>query len=300
MKLISYRRGDDTETVGILRDDIGGPYDLIRAIRMFAVSRGECVPPIFDMIDLLDAGIVDPEVLKEVEDFIEKHDLLDVLSDADDFTVLSPLARPRAIYALGRNYAGHAREMGAPVTQEPIIFAKAPSSVIGPNEEVIYKPWLTRVDPEAELAVVIGRRGRDIPTEDAAYYIAGYTIVNDVTARDIQTDDLANARPWFRSKSLDTFCPTGPNITLTDEISHPVELEVKMRVNGEVRQCDNTRSLIFDIPFLISWISRYCTLQPGDVISTGTPEGIRPVAPGDIMEASVERVGVLRNPVVSE
>jgi 2-keto-4-pentenoate hydratase/2-oxohepta-3-ene-1,7-dioic acid hydratase in catechol pathway len=222
------------------------------------------------------------------------------LSDAGDFKLLAPLPRPRAIYALGRNYPAHARESGVDVPEEPIVFAKAPTSVIGHEDDVVYKKWLTRVDPEAELAVVIGKQGSNIPVEQAPDYIAGYTCLNDVTARDIQKKDLANAHPWLRSKGIDTFCPMGPWLVLTDEIRLPLELDIELRVNGEVRQKDNTRSMTFDVPYLISWISRFHTLYPGDVISTGTPEGMKPVFPGDVMEVEVEGIGVLRNRVVSE
>lgn len=299
MKLISYRRGNETESVGILRDDLGGAIDLIRALAVFSTVADECMPMVTDMFDLLCFGLIDVELLKEVQEFVEKHDLTEELLDTD-YTVLAPIARPGAIYALGRNYPAHAKESGADVPKEPIVFGKAVTAVIGPDEPVIYRKWLTRVDPEAELAVIIGKHGSNISEADAPSFIAGYTCLNDVTARDLQKIDLGNAHPWLRSKGLDTFCPMGPNITMPDEMPDPLEIDVEMRVNGEVRQADNTRSLTFSVPFLISWISRYHTLYPGDVISTGTPEGMKPVVPGDVMEVYVERIGVLRNPVVAE
>lgn len=299
MKLISYRREDGSESVGVLRDDLGGAYDLLRAIDIFATLLDQCPPPVTDMFDLLVTGLVDVGLLSEVNEFVENHNLVEQLIETD-YTILPPIDRPGAIYALGRNYPAHARESGADVPEEPIVFGKAPTAVIGPDEPVIYKKWLTRVDPEAELAIVIGKGGSNIPESEAVSHIAGYTILNDVTARDLQKKDLGNAHPWLRSKGIDTFCPMGPNITLPDEIPQPVELDVELRVNGEVRQKDNTRSLTFSVPFLLSWISRYHTLYPGDVISTGTPEGMKPVVPGDVMEVYVERIGVLRNPVVAE
>lgn len=299
MKLISYKRTDETESVGILRDDLGGAIDLIRALAIFSTAANECMPMVTDMFDLLCFGLVEVELLNEVQEFVEKHNLTDELLDTG-YTVMAPVARPGAIYALGRNYPAHAKESGLESPKEPVVFAKAPTAVIGPDENVVYKKWLTRVDPEAELAVIIGRHGSDIPEQDAASFIAGYTCLNDVTARDVQKIDLENAHPWLRSKGMDTFCPMGPNITLPDEMPDPLEIDVEMRVNGETRQKDNTHSLTFNIPFLISWISRYHTLYPGDVISTGTPEGMKPVVPGDMMEVIVEGVGVLRNPVVAE
>lgn len=299
MKLISYRREDESESVGILRDDLGGAIDLLRALAIYSTAQDECMPMITDMFELLCFGLVDVDVLREVEEFVEDHNLTEDLLDTD-YTVLAPIARPGAIYALGRNYPAHARESGLEPPKEPVIFGKAATAVIGPEEDVVYKKWLTRVDPEAELAVVIGKHGSEISVEDAPSYIAGYTCLNDVTARDLQKVDLENAHPWLRSKGIDTFCPMGPNITLPDEMPDPLEVEVEMRVNGETRQKDNTRSLTFDVPFLISWISKFHTLYPGDVISTGTPEGMKPVVPGDVMEVIVEGVGVLRNKVVSE
>ncbi len=299
MKLVSYVRPDDTESVGILRSDLGGAIDLVRALAIYSVAADECVPMITDMLDLITYGLADPLLLREVEDFLEKHNLTEELLDTA-YKLRAPIARPGAIYALGRNYPAHARESGLEPPEEPVYFGKAVTAVIGPEEPVIYKKWLTRVDPEAELAVVISREGSDISEEDAPSYIAGYTCLNDVTARDVQKIDLENAHPWLRSKGIDTFCPMGPNLTLPDEMPDPLEVDVEMRVNGETRQKDNTRSLSFNVPFLISWISRYHTLYPGDVISTGTPEGMKPVVPGDVMEVIVERVGTLRNPVVAE
>lgn len=299
MKLISYRRQDETESVGILRDDLGGAIDLVRALAVFSTVANECAPMVTDMFDLLSYGLVEVELLNEVQEFVKTHNLTEELLDTN-YKVLAPIARPGAIYALGRNYPAHARESGLEPPKEPVYFGKAVTAVIGPDENVVYKKWLTRVDPEAELAVVIGRHGSDIPEADAPLFIAGYTCLNDVTARDIQKVDLENAHPWLRSKGMDTFCPMGPNITLPDEMPDPLHIDVEMRVNGETRQKDNTRSLTFNIPFLISWISRYHTLYPGDVISTGTPEGMKPVVPGDMMEVIIEGVGILRNPVVAE
>ena len=300
MKLVTYRRQDGYESVGVFNEELNGPYDLIRAIEIYATAGNYCIPLAVDMLDMLDTGMFEGNLLREVDDFVYSHKLLEELSDADDYELLAPIARPRTIYAIGRNYPAHARESGLEVADEPTVFLKASTAVIGPEKDVVYKKWLTRVDPEAELAVIIGKEGSNISEESASEYIAGYTILNDVTARDIQKKDLDNAQPWFRSKGIDTFCPMGPWIVLNDEITHPIELDVEMRVNGEIRQQDNTRSLAFSVPFLISWISRYVTLYPGDVISTGTPEGMKPVVPGDVMEAYVEGIGVLKSTVVAE
>jgi 2-keto-4-pentenoate hydratase/2-oxohepta-3-ene-1,7-dioic acid hydratase in catechol pathway len=212
--------------------------------------------------------------------------------------LLAPIRRPPKILALGRNYLEHARESGHEAPPEPIVFCKASSSVIGPEEPVACKKSLGRVDPEIELAVVIGKEGSDIPAEQASDYVAGYTILNDVSARDVQSADLKASNPWLRSKSIDTFCPMGPCVLLADEAPEPVSLDMELRVNGEVRQRDNTANLIFKIPQVIEFISRHMTLEPGDIISTGTPAGIQAIFPGDVMECWVEKIGILRNPVV--
>ncbi len=300
MKLLSYRREDGTESVGIWRDELNGPYDLARALTIFAVATNDYEPMVTDMLDLLDAGLVDVELLRDVEEFVDATGLIDLLSEAEDYTIVAPISRPGAIYALGHNYPAHAKEMNVAPAAEPTVFLKTSTSVVGPEDDVVYKNFLTRVDPEPELAVVIGKAGTDIPEDEAMSYVAGYTCLNDVTARDLQAEDKKAGRPWLRSKGIDTFCPMGPFITLTDEISDPVELDVELRVNGETRQKDNTRNMTFSIPKIISYISRYCTLYPGDIISTGTPEGIAPVFPGDVMEVEVENVGVLKNQVVAE
>jgi 5-oxopent-3-ene-1,2,5-tricarboxylate decarboxylase/2-hydroxyhepta-2,4-diene-1,7-dioate isomerase len=208
-----------------------------------------------------------------------------------------PLLRPGKIICLGLNYVEHAREGNVPVPEEPIYFEKAVSAVIAHNQPVMYPPHLGRIDPEVELAVVIGKRARAVQETEAGACIAGYTILNDMTARDLQRKDIGNHHPWYRSKSLDTFCPLGPWIVTADEIDPDEPLNIQLRVNGDVRQNSSTRHLVFKIPALISRISELITLEPGDVISTGTPEGIAPVYPGDVMEGEIEKIGILRNTV---
>jgi 2-keto-4-pentenoate hydratase/2-oxohepta-3-ene-1,7-dioic acid hydratase in catechol pathway len=153
------------------------------------------------------------------------------------------------------------------------------------------------MDHEVELALVIGRTAREVPKSSAWSYVAGYTICNDISARDLQTRDLEKKHPWFRSKSFDTFTPLGPWIVTADELRPPVHLRLTCRVNGKIRQNANTRDLVFDIPSIIEFVSRYITLDPGDVISTGTPAGIGPIKGGDRMVCSIEGIGELHNPV---
>jgi 2-keto-4-pentenoate hydratase/2-oxohepta-3-ene-1,7-dioic acid hydratase in catechol pathway len=184
------------------------------------------------------------------------------------------------------------------VPTEPLLFAKAPSSIIGPGADIVYPDGVERLDPEIELGVVIGRRARRVPEEQAMQYVVGYTIVNDVTARDVQKIAQDKGYPWFVSKSMDTFCPMGPYLVLSDEVPDPHALEITLRVNSEVRQHSNTGLMVFRIPQLIAHISRLMTLEPGDIIATGTPEGIAPIRRGDVIECSITGLGTLTNRVV--
>jgi 2-keto-4-pentenoate hydratase/2-oxohepta-3-ene-1,7-dioic acid hydratase in catechol pathway len=209
-------------------------------------------------------------------------------------TLLAPVV-PSKIVCIGRNYREHAAELGNEVPKEPLLFLKAPSSVIAPGEAIVAPALSERVDFEGELAVVIGRRASRIrPAEDVRPYIRGYTIVNDVTARDLQKSD----GQWSRAKGFDTFCPMGPIVT--DEIDPAAGVTVETRLNGEIKQHGTTLDLIFDIPTLLRHITAAMTLMPGDVIPTGTPAGVGPMKPGDRVEVSVEGIGTLANPVIAQ
>ncbi|MBI3110658.1 MAG: fumarylacetoacetate hydrolase family protein [Ignavibacteriales bacterium] len=205
--------------------------------------------------------------------------------------------RPPKIVALGLNYVLHAKEGNFQVPKEPIIFSKAGSSVIGPEETILLPRGLGQIGHEVELAVVLGRRATQVRKKDAYRYVAGYTIANDVTARDQQTKDLTVRHPWFRSKSYDTFTPLGPWIVTSDEIKPPIRLNLQCRVSGKIRQNANTRDLVFDIPTIIEFVTRNMSLDPGDIISTGTPEGIGAINHGDTVSCHIEKIGELRNPV---
>jgi 2-keto-4-pentenoate hydratase/2-oxohepta-3-ene-1,7-dioic acid hydratase in catechol pathway len=206
--------------------------------------------------------------------------------------LLSPVV-PRKIVCIGRNYRDHAAELGNDVPKEPLLFLKPPSAVIGPEDAIQIPPQSQRVDFEGELAIVIGKKASKIgPDEDVRSYIRGYTIVNDVTARDLQKSD----GQWSRAKGFDTFCPVGPLVT--DEIDLTTGVEVETRLNGEVKQHGHTRDLIFPIDFLLRHITAAMTLYPGDLIPTGTPAGVAPMKPGDRVEIRIEDIGVLANPLV--
>jgi 2-keto-4-pentenoate hydratase/2-oxohepta-3-ene-1,7-dioic acid hydratase in catechol pathway len=296
MKVVTFRVGD-YQAVGWLEREL--VLDFTRAYGLYCLAHD--LPGASagrSALSMLRAEIFTVDTLESVRGFVKEHRLSKDLS-VEGHQLLAPLPRPPRIIALGLNYAAHAVETGKEPPKEPIFFVKASTAVVGPGEPVVCPKGVGRVDHEVELAAVIGKGGRNIPRRAAAAHVAGYTILNDVTARDMQSRDMAASRPWFLSKSLDTFAPMGPCIALPDEVSEPAGLDLSLRVNGGVRQKSNTRDLIFGIPELISRLSRYLTLEPGDVISTGTPSGISPLRPGDVMEAAIEKIGVLTNPVVA-
>ncbi len=246
---------------------------------------------------LLESEQWDPERIREVLRFVDSAGLGRSLRISKTALLKAPLARPPKIIALGLNYELHAKEGSFAVPNEPVIFVKAGSSVIGPGETIRIPKGMGRIDHEVELAVVIGKQARRVTKKEAYRYIAGYTILNDVTARDLQTTDLARRHPWFRSKSFDTFTPLGPWVVTADEIRPPVRLDLECRVNGKLRQKANTRDLVFDIPTVIEFITRHITLDAGDLLSTGTPAGIGPITHGDTVICLIERIGKLENPV---
>lgn len=219
--------------------------------------------------------------------------------------VLAPIRNPSKVIAIGLNYMDHVREQGMKPPALATMFTKYPSAIVGPGEAIRWDPALTnKVDYEAELAVVIGKRARGVSEADAYDYIAGYTNCHDVSARDLQ---LEKGDQWIMGKSLDTFCPLGPYLVTKDEIADPHALGIRCLVNGEALQDSNTRELIFKIPYLIAYLSRGITLLPGDVITTGTPDGVgafrKPpvfLKHGDVVTVEVEGLGQLTNPCVEE
>jgi 2-keto-4-pentenoate hydratase/2-oxohepta-3-ene-1,7-dioic acid hydratase in catechol pathway len=201
---------------------------------------------------------------------------------------------PAKIFLVGRNYAEHAKELGHEIPTEPLIAQKPPTGVIGPEAAVVYPGRLSQdVQFEGELAVVFGRACHRVEGAEALEYVLGYTCANDVTARDLQKRD----GQWTRAKGFDTFCPLGPWIE-TD--LDPNDLRITTRVNGEIKQDARTDTMLFPVARLISHVSQFVTLAPGDVLLTGTPEGVGPMQPGDTVEVEVERIGVLRNRIVAE
>ena len=204
---------------------------------------------------------------------------------------LLPPCTPSKIVALGLNYYSHAREVNMPIPSEPLIFMKPSTSVIGPEDNIVYPDASHRVDYEGELGIVIKARAYRVPAEKALNYILGYTCVNDVTARDLQGKD----KQWTRAKSFDTFAAIGPYI---ETELNPGKAHLETYLNGELKQKVNTSDLIFSVPQMVSFISNIMTLLPGDIIATGTPSGIGPMNPGDTVEVKIKEIGTLRNYVV--
>lgn len=232
-----------------------------------------------------------------------KTAMADAFEDLSAVHLMAPILRPNKLLCVGLNYRDHAIESGMEIPKVPTIFSKFSSSIIGPGEKIVLPKKSEKPDYEAEFALVIGKGGRHIPEDKWKDHVFGYTILNDVSARDYQ---LATTQ-WLMGKTFDTFAPMGPALVTADEISDPHNLDIKMTIGGEVLQNSNTKHLIFDIPTLIAYISSVCTLEPGDIISTGTPAGVglgykppRWLKPGDECVVSVQELGELRNPCVLE
>jgi acylpyruvate hydrolase len=224
------------------------------------------------------------------------------LFDQSDVVIHAPITHPSKLIGIGLNYKDHIEETKAKTPKEPLLFAMYANAIIGPGQPIVIPPMSQQVDYEAELAVVMGRRTRHVAVDSALECVAGYTIVNDVSARDLQYSD----GQWLRAKSFETFAPMGPFLTTREDLGAADNLAIQLRLNGTTMQNSNTRNLLFKVPALISHISKVMTLEVGDVISTGTPGGVgfarSPqvfMKPGDVVEIELEGIGVLRNPITA-
>jgi len=225
----------------------------------------------------------------------------------EDIVFDVPVERPGKLLCLGKNFAAHAREFGAEVPEEPIFFTKLPDTLLPHHGSVVLPYWLEeRIDHEVELGVVLGfedpeRVGRKyVSADDAAELIEGYTVVNDVTARTMQGTDRGRQQPWLRSKSFDTFCPIGPFVVPARALGPNPDLAIELYIGDELRQSSRTSHMAVSVAEAIAYLSRHTTLRPGDILAMGTPEGVGPIADGDLMTACIEGIGVLQNPVVRE
>jgi 2-keto-4-pentenoate hydratase/2-oxohepta-3-ene-1,7-dioic acid hydratase in catechol pathway len=238
------------------------------------VENGSVIP--------INGSPFDKEELKLTDDFIPLYEV----------SFLSPV-KPSKVIAVGLNYRDHAKELGMKILDEPIIFLKPSTSVIGHEEEIIYPSQVSQLDYEAELSLVVGRECRNVSLDEAKEFIYGFTCGNDVTARDLQKKD----GQWTRAKSFDTFAPLGPWVETELDLEG---IEIKLFLNGELKQSSNSSQMIFSPFYLLSFVSHIMTLYPGDVIMTGTPPGVGPMKPGDKVEVVIESIGTLRNTVVEE
>ena len=298
MKLAQFKTNESAEQrLGVLVGD--RVYDVAKLARALKESGGG--PPSW----LLQANRTQ-DVINRGESAV--RDIEALLSDIQLGTALPvdsieflPAVYPSKILAIGRNYVDHAIEGGAAPPEAPLLFNKLPNSLSAHNAPIVLPHISLKVDYEAELAVVIGRRAKRVSEAEALDYVFGYTLIDDVSARDLQFGD----GQWTRGKGLDTFAPLGPFITTRDEIKNVQALKIEGRLNGEVMQSSNTGKMIFQVAYLVSYLSQGLTLEPGDVIATGTPEGVGvfrdpPVLlkAGDVFEVEIEKLGTLRNPVI--
>jgi len=294
MRLVTYKGSRGTERLGVLTDRG------VVALQEAAESAGIAPEPFGSMLAFLWGG---QSSLGEAGKLAAAPPPGSVVPFSE-IRLLPPVPRPGKIIAVGLNYRDHAMESGATQAPKlPILFAKFPNSISGPGDPIVIPAGDPHVDYEAELAVVVGKKGKAIRAGKAYEHVAGYMPLNDVSAREWQFGD----KQWVRGKSPDTFCPTGPYLTTRDDVPDPHALAIRARVNGTTMQDSNTSKLIFGIPQLIEFISASITLEPGDIIATGTPEGVgafrKPpifLRKGDVVEVELERLGVLRNSVVAE
>jgi 2-keto-4-pentenoate hydratase/2-oxohepta-3-ene-1,7-dioic acid hydratase in catechol pathway len=223
---------------------------------------------------------------------------------AQDVEFFAPVHDARKIVCVGLNYKDHAAESGSPIPRDPVLFSKYSTALVGHNQNIVLPPVSQKVDFEAELVVVIGKRGRNVPAASAMEYVAGYACGHDVSARDWQLEK--DGKQWMAGKTFDTFAPLGPTLVTADEVPDPQNLRIQLRLNGQTMQDSSTSQLIFSVAHVVAYISQIFTIEPGDLIFTGTPPGVgmarKPpvfLKPGDVCEVEVEGLGVLRNPVVA-
>ncbi len=299
VRAFSYQTPKGEIRIGVETEE--GVFNFTHAWDIFKEVKAKGRGPDFHFLQLMvELDFFSGKTFREVMAALRQFRPIEDLRLEGEIRFEVPIARPQKILCVGRNFKAHAEEWGAQVPEEPIFFAKMPSSLLPHEGTIVLPPGVGRVDHELELAVVIGKSARSISPAAAWDYVAGFTVANDVTARDLQRKDMAAQRPWLRSKSFDTFCPIGPFLVPRDEVEDIEKKQMELRVNGQVRQRSSVGEMVFSVPQLISYISRYMTLAPGDIICTGTPEGTLPLEPGDVVEAEIEGLGVLRNRVVEE
>ena len=302
MRLVTFTTQKGPRLGAVLDDQV---IDLVEAATI--LLKTSSVPFPTTMLELLQGGEPAQDSAMTVLRLAREGTALALLARSgyifplDRISFLPPILRPGKIICLGHNYRHHIIEMGSPMPAYPVIFAKFANTLIGHQQPIVLPRVSTQVDYEAELMLVIGKTGKDIAPEDAFSYIAGYTLFNDVSVRDYQKRTVQ----WLQGKTFDGTGPVGPALVTADEISDPHALEITLRLNGETMQHSTTADFIFDIPTMISYLSQIMTLEPGDVIATGTPSGVGSartpqvfLQPGDMVEVEITHLGVLQNLVV--
>lgn len=294
MRLVTYIH-NEAPSLGLVVND------RVIDLRSAYIQRDpEGILPPSDMLSLIQSGQQTWEILRQTAAWAETHPISSSYPLAD-LKLSMPIANPSKIICVGLNYMDHCREQNLEIPKSPVLFAKFPSTLIGHEQPITWSDKISsQVDYEAELAVIIGKTARNVTAERAYEYVAGYSIINDISARDVQFAD----QQWVRGKSFDTFCPMGPFFVTPDEIGNPMELPIRLSLNGKVMQESNTNEMIFKLPYLIEFITQTCTLLPGDIISTGTPAGVGVfqdpkvlLKPGDLLEVEIDGLGLLRNRV---
>jgi len=307
MRFVTFLDQQQTEKIGVVIEekvvDINKSYQL--SLEQKGVNRSQEIADALlpgTMVSFLKGGEASTEAAKDAVSFaLENADVLEAVSaDLTAVSLKAPVTNPGKILCVGLNYRDHIIEMNRELPKFPVIFAKFANAVNGPTAEIPLPEVTSKLDYEAEFAFVIGKQAKNVAKENALEYVAGYTVVNDVTARDLQRRTLQ----WLQGKNLDGSLPMGPWLVTKDEIPNPSTLEISLTVNGEVRQKSNTENLVFDVAFLVEFLSNIMTLEPGDVICTGTPGGVGfamdPqvfLKEGDVVRVEVEKVGAIENRV---
>jgi len=293
VKLVRYRAGDE-ENYGLI------DHDKVVSLPHLSKSMNEEFPKRIE--DLIMKGTAEVGNAERVLEKATEKEIRDASFQTQNLTLLAPIVYPPKIICLGLNYKDHIEEQRAETPDEPIIFMKPRTAIIGPKENIIKPSFVKQLDYEGELAVVVGKKAKNVSTSDATDYIFGYTILNDVSARDFQFKD----KQWTRGKGFDTFAPTGPCITTKNQLRDTTNLRIRTWVNDELRQDSTTRNMIFDISEIVHQISRFMTLEPLDLIATGTPKGVgfamKPspkfLKNNDMVRIEIEGIGTLENRVV--
>ena len=288
MKLFQFIIDDNQIQIGILLDN--------KNYNFSKLSESSSLNSLQKMIR---EGKFTIDFIRKIVDNVKAKGLLEECEITDEIKYDVPISDPDKILCYGVNYAAHAVEGDNPIPDEPILFGKFSNTLLPHNGTIAFPKKIGRVDHEIELAVVIGKDGKNIPEDEAMDYVAGYTIINDISARKMQIDDLDKSHPWLRSKGYDTFCPVGPYLVPSEAISEPQNIDLTLKINGDIKQQSNTSRMIFQIPRLINFASEIMTLKIGDIICTGTPSGISEIVDGDIVTCELSGLGILSNTVKS-